>query len=302
MSESIAYFCGETIPASEARLPVYDLGVIQGVTFSEMTRSFGGVLFRAEDHIARLFRSLHYGGIEISLTPNELLEITHRVVENNIQFLEVGEDLAVVQFVTAGQNAMYSDGLPVRDEPTVCVHTFKLPFRRWRSIFENGAHCVVPETRHVPVQCVDPRTKNRSRMHWHLAEREAKKVDSQAIPLLLDLEGNITETPGANFLLFKGDTVFSPPPHSILGGISKQTVKEIAHEIGWNWVEKELQIHDALNADEAWLTSTPYAVAPCVRLNQAPIGDGKIGKAYARVLSIWSERVGCDIAAQILNS
>jgi branched-subunit amino acid aminotransferase/4-amino-4-deoxychorismate lyase len=194
---------------------------------------------------------------------------------------------------------MYADGLPVRDELTVCVHTFRLPFARWRPWFETGAHCVVPETRQLPPECVDPKTKNRSRLHWHLAERAAKQVDPAAVPLLLDFEGNLTETPAANFLLFKDGVVFSPPAHKVLGGISKQTVQEISEELGWQWVENELQIRDALNADEAWLTSTPYCIAPCVRLNGEPIGSGAIGDGYRAVLRAWSTRVGCDIAAQI---
>jgi branched-subunit amino acid aminotransferase/4-amino-4-deoxychorismate lyase len=301
MNEPIAYLNGEFLPAAQAKLNVFDLGVIQGATFSEMTRTFNGALFRAGEHVARLFASLRYGGIAIPLTPDEVLDITRQVAEHNAQLLNAGEDLAVVQFVTAGESAMYADGQSTRDQPTVCIHSFRLPFARWRSFFQNGARVAVPSTRHLPPQCVDPKTKNRSRLHWHLAEREVKQGDPDAIPLLLDLEGNLTETPGANVLIYRNDTVFSPTSRNILGGISLQTVREIAREIGIDWVEKDLQFHDALNADEAWLTSTPYGIAPCTRINGAAIGGGEPGPGWKRVLSVWSERVNCDIAAQILN-
>jgi branched-subunit amino acid aminotransferase/4-amino-4-deoxychorismate lyase len=301
MNEPIAYLNGEFLPSSQAKLNVFDLGVIQGATFSEMTRTFNGALFRAEDHLARLFASLKYGGIAIPLAPGEVLDITRQVVEHNVRLLNAGEDLAVVQFVTAGESAMYSDGQPIRQQPTVCIHSFRLPFARWRSFFQEGARVAVPSTRHLPPQCVDPKTKHRSRLHWHLAEREVKRGDPDAIPLLLDLDGNLTETPGANLLLYKNDTVFSPRSRAILGGVSRQTAREIARELGLGWVEKDLQIYDALNAEEAWLTSTPYCIAPCTRLNGAAIGNGQIGPAYKALLKAWSERVNCDIAAQILQ-
>ena len=301
MRETVAYLNGEFLPASQARLNIFDLGVVMGATFSEMTRTFNGVLFRAEDHITRLFTSLKYGDISLPLAPCEVLDITRQVVEHNLKFLHEGDDLAVVQFVTAGESAMYSDGAPIRDQPTICIHTFRLPFARWRPFFVSGAHVVVPSTRHIPAQCIDAKTKNRSRLHWHLAERDVRRSESNAIPLLLDLSGNLTETPGANFLIYKNDTIFSPHSRNILGGVSLQTVREIAKELGIGWVEKDLQIHDALGADEAWLTSTPYGIAPCTRVNGAAVGHGEIGPGWKAIIKAWSERVNCDVAAQILH-
>jgi branched-subunit amino acid aminotransferase/4-amino-4-deoxychorismate lyase len=270
-----------------------------------MTRTFNGELFKAEAHIARLFHSIKYADLAVPLTPGEVLELTRQVVQHNRQFLQAGEDLAVVQFVTAGESAMYSDGAPILEQPTVCIHTFRLPFARWRSFFVSGARVAVPSTRHIPPQCIEPKTKNRSRLHWHLAEREVKKNQPDAIPLLLDLDGNLTETPGANFLIYKkeksGGTIFSPRSRNILQGISLQTVREIASELNINWIEKDLQIYDALGADEAWLTSTPYGIAPCTRVNGHAIGSGEIGPGWNAVIKAWSERVNCDIASQILH-
>jgi branched-chain amino acid aminotransferase len=138
-------------------------------------------------------------------------------------------------------------------------------------------------------------------MHWHLAEREVKKNRPDSIPLLLDLDGNLTETPGANFLLYKNDKIYSPRSRNILNGVSLQTVREIARELNIEWVEKDLQLYDALSADEAWLTSTPYGVAPCTRVNGHAVGNGEIGAGWKAILNSWSERVNCDIAAQILH-
>lgn len=302
MSEPIAYLKGEFIPASRAALPIYDLGVVMGATFTEMTRTFRHELFRAQDHIARLFASLKYGGITLPLTPGELLEITRDVVNHNAQFLRENEDLAVVQFVTPGENLMYAGtGGGLHLQPTLCIHTFPLPFGKWRGLFQNGAHCITPPTRHIPPQSIDPRTKHRSRLHWWLAERAVQKTDPHALSLLLDMDGNITECAGANFVIVKNRTVFSPRSHAVLGGISLQTVRELCGELGLAWVEKDLQLYDALSADEAWLTTTPYCMAPCTRLNTTAIGHGQIGPCFQEVLAAWSKQVNVDIRAQIMQ-
>ena len=83
-------------------------------------------------------------------------------------------------------------------------------------------------------------------------------------------------------------------------GISLQTVIELAPELGLEFVEKDLQIYDVVNADEAWLTTTPYCAAPCTRINGAPIGSGKRGPIISKLLARWSARVGLDIERQIL--
>ena len=104
--------------------------------------------------------------------------------------------------MTPGEYKTYagSAGAAPRLTPTVCVHTFPLPFELWAEKMQHGAHVVTPSIRHVPPQCYDPKIKYRSRMHYYLADQEARAGDPEAIALLLDLDGNVTETSGANFL------------------------------------------------------------------------------------------------------
>jgi branched-chain amino acid aminotransferase len=83
-------------------------------------------------------------------------------------------------------------------------------------------------------------------------------------------------------------------------GISLQTVIELAPQLGLEFVQKNLQPYDVINADEAWLTTTPYCIAPCTRINGIPIGEGKPGPLFREMQQAWSTRVGLDIARQIL--
>ena len=304
MAEPIVYLNGEFVPASQAKLNIYDLGIVIGATMAEMTRTFGHRPFRPDDHVARLYRSCKYAGFELPLAPDEMLEKTRELTETNCGLLGPGDDLGVVHFVTAGENAIYAGSAAgsVRLTPTVCIHSFPLPLHLWRHLFTAGAHVVTPSTRHVPPQCVDPKTKNRSRIHWWIADQQTHAVDPDAITLLLDLDGNVTECAGSNFLILNGRTIYSPTSRNILPGVSLATVRDLVPQLGLEWVEKDLQVYDVVNADEAWLPTTPYCLAPCTRINNTPIGDGKPGPVFGQMIKAWSELVGIDILQQIMDS
>ena len=105
-------------------------------------------------------------------------------------------------------------------EPTYCIHTFPLPFSFWKHYFHEGAHVVTPSIRHIPPQSIDPKIKCRSRMHWWLADQETHLVDPKAVSLCLDLNGNITETSGSNFLILQNGVLLTPSSRNILPGVS----------------------------------------------------------------------------------
>ena len=182
--------------------------------------------------------------------------------------------------------------------PTVCAHTFPLPFGLWAKKMREGAHVVTPSIRHVPPQCFDPKMKYRSRMHYFLADHEARLVDPEAVALLLDLDGNVTETSGANFLILERGVIVSPTLRNILPGISRQTVIELAAKLGIPFVERDIQVHSVMNAGEAFLASTPFCLLPVTRINGVTIADGQPGPIFRRLLAAWSELVGLDIAGQ----
>lgn len=304
MNEPLVFLNGEFLPASQAHLNIYDLGVVLGATLTEMTRTFKHVPFRLEEHVARLYRSCKYANIKLPLTEQEMVQKTNELVVANRKLLRDEEDLGIVHFVTPGEQPLYVGSAmgTARLTPTICIHSFSLPLYAWKHLFEDGVHVVTPAIRHIPPQCLDPKTKNRSRFHWHLAEQQTHQADPKAISLLLDLDGNITECSGSNFVVVKGRTIYSPTSRNILGGVSLQTVRELGAELGLGWVEKDLQIYDVVNADEAWLTTTPYCMAPCTRINGQPVGDGKIGPLFYELIDAWGKRVGLDILAQIRAS
>lgn len=304
MTEPLVYLNTDFVPASQAKLNIYDLGLVLGATLTEMTRTFRHRPYRAEEHVARLYRSLKFAGIAVPLSPAQMLAKTQELVQANCRLLASDEDLGVVHFVTPGENLLYagSAGAAGPLTPTICIHSFPLRFSLWRHLFLDGVHVVTPSVRHVPPQCIEPKMKNRSRLHWFLADRQTRAVDPRAVTLLLDLDGNVTECAGSNFVIVKDGVVVTPPTRNILWGESLQTIKELAPQLGLGFVERDFQPYDVVNADEAWLTTTPYCMAPCTKINNIPIGDGKRGPHFGRMIQAWGERVGLNIESQILES
>ncbi len=301
MAEPLAYLNGRIVPAAEAGLPVYDAGVALGAAVTEITRTFHHRPFRLADHLDRLFRSLRYARLETDLSPEKLTAITLDLVAHNAQFLREGEDLGINHFVTAGEVRSYARLIdrPIRTTPSVAILTFPLPFEQYAGKMQTGIHLVTPSIRQIPPECLDPRLKCRSRMHYYLADREARQVDPEAAALLLDLAGRITETSTANFLMVERGSIVSPPAAHTLAGISRQTVIELASQLGIPFVEREIWLFDALNADEAFLTSTPYCLMPVSRINGQVIGDGRPGPFFRQLLDAWNALVGLDIMRQV---
>jgi len=268
-----------------------------------MTRTFSHKPFRLSDHVDRLFKSLRYTGIDIGMTKEELIESTLQVADHNVQFLDEADEVGIVHFITGGEFHEYvgSAGRAPRVKPTVCVHTFPIPYHYFAEKMQNGAHTVTPSIRKIPSQCVDPKIKCRSRMNFFLAEREVKLVDPDAICLMLDLDGNVTEGTGSNFFIVEEGKLVSPPRDIILWGISRRTVIELADELNLPVEERLFQVHDVMNADEAFSTTTPYCMCPVTRINGVPIGDGKRGPIFHRLVEAWSQKVGVDIIKQMVE-
>jgi branched-chain amino acid aminotransferase len=302
MPEPLAYLNGRISPISQAALHVFDLGVAMGATVTEMTRTFRLEPFRLEEHLARLFRSIRYVGISMDHTPESIADLARELVDHNGRLIPRGHDLGLTMFVTAGTSLTYT-GLADGDahhKPSVCLHTFPLPYELYAPRLSRGLHLVTPATRQLPADCLDPRIKCRSRLHWYLADQQAREVDPQAQALLLDQRGYVTETSTSNVVAVFGKRIVTPREAGVLAGISLQAVRELSRSLGYDWSEADLTPFDLVNADECLATSTPTCLLPVTRINGKPVGSGVPGEAFGRLLAAWSDAVGLDIAEQIV--
>ena len=139
-------------------------------------------------------------------------------------------------------------------------------------------------------------------MHWWLADNETHMVDPEAISLCLDTDGNVTETSGSNFIIVKDGAVITPSRRNILWGVSLMTVTDVCGTLGIPFIERDIQVYDVVNADEAMLPSTPYCLLPVTRINGLAIGKGSPGPIFNHLIDSWNGLVGMDIRKQITEA
>ncbi|MEE8471841.1 MAG: aminotransferase class IV [Dehalococcoidia bacterium] len=296
MSERIAYFNGEYIRESEARISIYDRGFMNGDAAFDVARTFGHRPFKWEDHVARFFRSLHYLRVDLGLTPEQVLGIAQEVFKRNQQLLAPNDDYMVRWVGTPGEDRFKT---PLK--PTVLVYCTPIPFGGFARRYAEGIHLVVALHRALPAQCLDPKAKLYSRAHYALADVEAKSVDPNAYSLLLDVDGHVTEGSTSNLFMVKAGKLLSPTTNDILEGMSRATILDLAHGLGIETLETDLGVYDLYNADEVFISATSFVMLPVARLNTRPLGKPVPGPITRRLLSAWNELVGVDVAEQALS-
>ncbi len=297
MPEPLVYLNGRLVPASEASIPIYDAGFVLGTTVTEQVRTFSGKLFRLADHLSRLFRSLKIVGVDPGIFRSELAAAAEDLAARNHALLAEGDDLGMAVFVTPGPYPTLAQGKPA--EPLVCMHTYPLPFGLWADKYQRGESLVVPQVRQVSPNVWPRELKCRSRVHYFLADRQARAIDPDARALLLDEDGHVNEATTASMLIYERDRgIVIPPREKILPGISAKTIAELAGDLGIPFTERPLKPRDVASADEVLLASTTSCLLPVVRFDGKPIGIGRPGDTFHQLLAAWSERVGVDIAAQ----
>jgi branched-subunit amino acid aminotransferase/4-amino-4-deoxychorismate lyase len=295
--DAIAFLNGQWIPASDAVVSVGDTGFVLGVTIAEQLRTFGGKIFHLDDHLARLMHSLELVGMESGMTRDQFAQLTQEIVAHNYRLLPPGGDLGVSVFVTPGTYPTYAPN--VAEGPTVCLHTYTLPFHLWVHKYREGQSLVTTDVEQVAPQCWPPGLKCRSRMHYYLADKKAAAIDPHSRALMLDADGFVTEASTANLLIYREkEGLASPPSSKILHGISLTVVVELARQIGVPCTERDLTPDDVASADEVFLTSTPLCMLPVTRLNGRSIGSGRPGAMFHRILAAWNAMTGIDIIAQ----
>jgi branched-chain amino acid aminotransferase len=296
-------FCNDRfLPQSQATLSWHDAGFIMGATITDLCRTFRHQLYRWPDHLERFLAACRLAQIVPLLTPDQITARAHELVEHNVKFLTAEQDLALVIFATPGPVGFYlGEEGGLGDGPvTYGMHTFQLPFARYRRWVEHGVSLMVPSVRQVPAVCIDPHIKMRSRLHWWLADREAQRFEPGSMALLLDTEGYITETASANVLLVLQGEVVSPPRERILEGISRRVVMELCAKLKIPFMERPLTIDDVHHAEEAFLTNTSYCLMGVSQFRGQPVPWP--GEIYRRLARAWSKEVGMDIQGQILRS
>ncbi len=300
--EWVVWFNGEIVPEREARIPFRDRGFKYGDAVFDTTRTFGHRIFRLDDHIDRLFRSLKYLDLDPGLTRQEFCGITEEVAERNLRQISADEDIWVTQRVTRGIDPADGVAWPGFEGPTVIVECRPLPFRGRAKFYRRGLDLVIPSVRRPPPDTLSPRAKMQNYINLVIADLEVRAQNPEAQAIMLDTNGNLAEGRGSNFFLVRDGVVLTPKQRYVLPGVSRQTAIDLARELGIPVEEADLDFFDAVSADEAFITSSSWCICPAVTINGRRIGDGEIpGPITKRLIDAYVELVDCDWLGQYLK-
>ncbi|MBA3315183.1 MAG: aminotransferase class IV [Planctomycetaceae bacterium] len=288
-AESIAWLNGRFLPLKDASLSVFDAGVTSGASVTERLRTFRHQPFLLDEHLDRLCAAANAAFVPLREPTEGMRSIIHHVVEGNAANLPTEHDLAISVFATDG----------VAGEPSLCVHAAPISAPQYANSYELGIALTTPNLLAMPGDVLSPQIKTRSRLHWHIADRQADRIETGSKALLVDRENYITETSTGNVFIVRGRQLMTPRRTRTLHGISQAYMMRLAADLTLSVAEADLRVDDVLSSDEAFVTSSIYCVLPVVRLNQGRIADGKPGGVFREVLAAWSERVGVDIAGQM---
>lgn len=302
-SGRVVYFNGELVPEAEARISIYDSALMFGDMVFEMTRSFNKQQFKLREHIDRLYAGIHILRIPLAMTPEEMEQACYRTIEANDHLFAADDEHRLMIDVSRGLLGIYQGIEGMRKGPNVIIADFPL---RWTvasmgKLFDQGINAVITSQRAIPASLLDPKIKNRSRIHYLMANIEASQIEGDNNwALLLDPDGFIAEGTGDNFFIIKNGVVITPEGRNILRGISRAYVmEELCAQLGIPVVEKNIDAYDVYTADEAFMTGTPFCMLPVTSLNGQAIGSGKVGPVFAGLLARWGSNTGVDVAGQI---
>ena len=299
MEERIVYLNGAFVPESEAKVSVLDSGFNGGDGVYDVTRTFRHKPFKLREHTERLFRSLHYTRIDCGMSAEQMEQTTLEVLERNKSLLAENEDCALWQVVSRGVRS--ARGNRVAGGATVAVYSVIVNFPEFASFYVEGAPLIIPSTRRIPPQCLESKAKITNKMNHNIAAFEAKQADPRAIPLMLDIDGNLSESNAHNFFLVIQGKLCTPSDKNVLGGITKEVIFGLAKQLGVEIVEGNFTPYDLYNAEEAFLASTSPTFVPVKTVNGLKVGQGAPGPVTLRLIGAWNRMVGMDIVDQALS-
>ena len=276
------YISGKFFDKENAKVSVFDHGFLFGDGVFEGMRSYNGKVFRLREHMIRLWNSAKALMIEIPIT----LETMESAVYETLKINDI-KDGYIRLIVTRGIGTLGLDAHLCKEPQIVIIadHLALYP----KEHYDKGLEIVTASTVRTNPSMVSPQIKSLNYLNNILAKIEGHQAGCVEV-LMLNTKGEIAECSGDNiFIISKGKLHTPPPEAGILEGITRQTVLEIAVEMGISVREVPMTRYDIFSADECFLTGSAAELIPVVKLDGRPIGDGKPGAVTKQLLGRFQE-------------
>lgn len=267
----VIYIDGKWVPRSQAKVSVFDHGLLYGDGVFEGIRAYHGHVFRLRRHLERLARSARLISLKIPMSGERLAAVVEAAIRKNGL-----SDSYIRLLVTRGAGDL---GLDPRacPCPSVIVIANKLALFP-AACYRDGLHAIIAKTRRTPAESLDPSIKSMNYLNNILAKIEAVRA---GVPeaIMLNAQGRVSECTGDNVFLVKGKTIITPPVSAgVLVGITREAVFEIIRKrTGFRLVEKLFKPAEMFRSGEIFFTGTAAEVIPVTHIDRRRIGNGKPG-------------------------
>jgi branched-chain amino acid aminotransferase len=276
--ELVIYVDGKFFAKSEAKISVYDHGLLYGDGVFEGIRAYNGIVFQLKEHIDRLYRSAHPIFLEIPLTRKQLTEAVLETLRKN------GLTNAYIRLVvTRGVGDL---GLDPRKCPKATIIIIAEPNLVLHSAekVENGINTIITWVRRNSVDSATHEMKSLNYLNSILGKIEANNCGADEA-ICLDKTGYVCEGVGENIFIVRGGRLLTPPLSSgALEGITRAFIIRLAEKLGIEVLERNITPNMLFTADEAFFTGTAAEVAPIREVNGRVIGSGKRGPVTRRIM------------------
>jgi branched-chain amino acid aminotransferase len=276
------YIDGQFYDKENAKISVFDHGLLYGDGVFEGIRFYNGRVFRLEEHIDRLFDSARAIALNIGMDKSAVIEATLETIrQNNLQ------DGYIRLVVTRGVGDL---GLNPMLCPKASIFVIASKITLYSADkYENGLDVVTCATRRIPHGALSPMVKSLNYLNNVMAKIEAQNAGAGE-GLMLNEQGFVSECTGDNIFIIKNGVITTPPISAgALAGVTRSVVFDLAAEFGIPIHEPMMTRYDIFTADECFLTGTAAEVIPAVKLDTRLIGDGKPGPITRRLITRFRE-------------
>jgi branched-chain amino acid aminotransferase len=275
--ELLVYIDGKYYPKSEAKISVYDHGLLYGDGVFEGIRAYQGIVFHLKEHIDRLYKSAHPIMLEIPITKEKLAEaVLETLQKNNLT------NAYIRLVVTRGVGDL---GLDPRKcpKPTIIIITEPMLQLNSPEEVERGITTIIAWVKRNPVDTATHEMKSLNYLNSILGKIEAN-ISGVNEAICLDKTGNVCEGVGENIFIVQDGKIFTPPISSgALNGITRTVAIKLAKKLGYEVTERNITPNELFTADEAFFTGTAAEIAPIREINKRVIGTGKPGPVTKRI-------------------
>jgi branched-chain amino acid aminotransferase len=271
------YIDGKFYPQPQAKVSVFDHGLLYGDGVFEGIRAYNGRVFKLERHVERLFMSAKAISLDIAHTEEQICEIILKTLRKNKI-----KDGYIRPVVTRGVGDIGIDPRKCKDGPTLVVIAMPFP-ALYGDKYEKGLKVVTSSYRRVPPQSLSPSIKSLNYLNNILARIEGNQRGADEV-IMLDMQGYVSEATADNIFIVQNKTVVTPYTSTNLPGVTRETVFQLCRKLKIPVRERPFTMYDLWAANEVFVTGTAAEIGPVVEADGRIIGDGKPGPQTKRLM------------------